>query len=289
MVCWLTSADQIGIPENYIRGMQQEGINIMALWDVRCASLPYISTDRNDPEYWKERWETYRLMYVGGRWLAKMGITSIELYNEPDKDSDCIDGPKWMDDMRIRSQALQEAFLDHNAATGGNLVPELAAPALSVAWRDAFSSPFVDYYNRPFPNDEPVDGFSVAKVYTYHKYGQFSENSCDTFGPSCKSESGYGLRKAYVTARNKLNETGHGDIPVYVTEFNCFTSMGSDNSDHAYFAGKNVIDYTATAACAASQVGGLVRFPDSPRMINIHKIVETAHPRMPSGVAKNGM
>lgn len=130
---------QVGNPEIYVRNMQNEGINIMALWDFRCRNLAYTTTDPSSPDYWAERWETYRLMYIGGRWLAKMGITSIELYNEPDKDTGCMTPEYWVDDARIRSQALYDSFADFNAAAGQNLTPQLVAPTLSVAWRDTYS------------------------------------------------------------------------------------------------------------------------------------------------------
>eukprot|EP00889_Picochlorum_renovo_P005379 jgi/Picre1/32409/NNA_007755.t1 len=44
---------------------------------------------------------------------AERGIEYVELYNEPDKmDRGCIDGLRWADDVRIRSQAIRAAYED---------------------------------------------------------------------------------------------------------------------------------------------------------------------------------
>jgi len=147
----------------------------------------------------------------------------------------------------------------------------------------------LDVWNQPFPGNQSSDSFNVASIYSFHKYGSFSAKPCDTFGPTCKSEAGYGLRNAYDNAQSNLATNGHGDLPVYITEFNCYTAMGADAVNQPYLTGKNVMDMTATASCVAAEVGSLVRFPDSPQMINLHKIVQTLLPTVPSGVAKNGM
>lgn len=126
---------QIGNDDYYTRRLKREGYKMMAVWDIRCMSLAFDTIDPNNPEYWKERFESYRIQYVGGRWLAERGVEFIELYNEPDKD-DCIDGPRWKDDARIRNQAMMDAYEDE---TEGRLKPVTAAPALTVAWRGEYS------------------------------------------------------------------------------------------------------------------------------------------------------
>ena len=130
---------QVGDVAQGIRDLLDQNYNVVAVWDVRCRNLAYTTTDAADPEYWKERWETYRLFYLGGRWLARAGATAVELYNEPDKDFDCLDGPRWVDDVRIRALALRDAYADHSALTGRQLTPYLIAPTTAASWSDAFS------------------------------------------------------------------------------------------------------------------------------------------------------
>jgi hypothetical protein len=77
---------QQGIPEDYVKKLQDRDVGIMAVWDWDCTELEFLSTDPADPDYYRERFEDYRVMYIGGAWLAEHGITDIELYNEPDKD-----------------------------------------------------------------------------------------------------------------------------------------------------------------------------------------------------------
>jgi len=96
----------------------------------------------------------------------------------------------WADDMRIRSQALQDAFADHNTAANANLTPTLITPTTSVPWSSTYSPTTLQYIHTPFPGDQPSDTWLAATAYSYHKYGSFSPQSCDTFGPNCKQESG---------------------------------------------------------------------------------------------------
>ena len=133
------SMAQIGNPMYVLNSLRTQRYNVLAVWDVRCRNLAYTTTDPADPEYWKERWETYRLFYLGGRWLARTGATAVELYNEPDKDLDCIDGARWVDDVRIRAQAMRDAYADYNSLTGDSLAPNLMAPTTANPWSDAFS------------------------------------------------------------------------------------------------------------------------------------------------------
>jgi hypothetical protein len=133
------SMAQVGNPAHALARLRAGGYQTMAVWDVRCRNLRFTSTNPAAAEYWRERWEMYRLFYVGGRWLAANEVTNVELYNEPDKDLDCIDAPRWADDLRIRSQALQDGYADHNARTGARLVPFLIAPTGASSWTATFS------------------------------------------------------------------------------------------------------------------------------------------------------
>ena len=127
---------QVGADDYYIRRLKDEGYEVMALWDVRCRNLAYETTDPNDPMYWKERYETYRLFYIGGRWLAGRGVKWIELYNEPDRDTSCIDGERFKDDVRIRNQAIKDAYKDES---DGYLEALTMAPGISRGWKNEFS------------------------------------------------------------------------------------------------------------------------------------------------------
>jgi hypothetical protein len=134
-----SSLYQVGDVAQSIRDLLAQRYSVLAVWDVRCRNLAYTTTDPADPEYWKERWETYRLFYLGGRWLARRGVIAVELYNEPDKDGECLDGPRWVDDVRIRAQAMRDAYADYNSLTGDSLAPNLMAPTTANPWSDAFS------------------------------------------------------------------------------------------------------------------------------------------------------
>ena len=130
---------QAGNPAYALKKFVAEGYKVVVMWDVRCKHLAYTSLDPAAAEYWRERWETYRLFYVGGRWLANTGVTNVELYNEPDKDVACIDGPRWVDDARIRAQALRDAYADHSAQSGKWLAPYLVGPSTATPWSASIS------------------------------------------------------------------------------------------------------------------------------------------------------
>jgi len=74
-----TSSAQTGNPTYWLTNLEAQNYNLMGLWDFRCRTVGYTTTDATTAAYWGERWETYRLMYIGGRWLAKMGLLNIEL------------------------------------------------------------------------------------------------------------------------------------------------------------------------------------------------------------------
>lgn len=318
---------QVGSHDYYIRRLKDEGYRVMALWDIRCRNLEYTSVIPSTPEYWMERWETYRWFYIGGRWFAERGVDDVELYNEPDKDKKdrgCTDGLRLKDDIRIRSQAMQDAYEDE---TNGQQKPNIVAGTLTIAWRSEFSTPLTQNWFTPFPDPAPTDDFfntrdpedgsdsyedpygggddgyqpedaypsvptgpfQVAKAYSLHDYGSFSANSCTEYSATCRHENGYATRKQYNTAKTRLREKNLGNVPVYITEMNAYTAGQSDKRGHAYFEGKHVADYSATATSLASQFSAFSRFADGPNYVNVHKLVQTRHRTMPSRIAKNGV
>ena len=262
------------------------------MWDVRCNSFDLTSIDPNDPEYWRERWEMYRINYFGGRWFAERSITTMELYNEPDKNPGnvaCMDPTKWVDDVRIRSQALQDAFGDHNTVRGTNLQPRLVGPTLTVYWRTSYSEPMFRLMHTPFPSNVEDPTFTLFHDYSFHKYGDFSNNPCTKLGPGCRTEQNYNMRQAYDRAKQKVSEAGYGDMEVMITEFNCFTGATSDDVKQPYFLGKNVADTVETATCLGAQISHLIKTAEGPNSINLHRLTQSYFPQFPSKLSKNGI
>jgi hypothetical protein len=257
----------------------------MALWDARCNTLDMTTTDPANPEYWKERWEAYRLNYLGGIWFAERKITQIELYNEPDKNPGCMDGPKWVDDIRIRSGAMQDAFAD----SGTGLKPHLIGPTTVVYWRTTYADPMFKNMHIPFPDNVEDPNFTLFHAYAYHKYGSFTPRPCTEYGNSCRSEQGTLQRVSYDKAKQALVNAGYGDMEIMLTEFNCFTAATSDNETHPYFAGKHVADLPATAACLGAQISHLIKAPGGPNSLNIHRLTQSFNSKMPSKITKNGI
>lgn len=278
-----------GNPDRYIRDLQSNGYDIMALWDARCNTMDLNTTDPNDPEYWKERWELYRINYFGGRWFAERNIVEIELYNEPDKNPGCMNGEKWVDDVRIRSRAMQDAFADHNRSAGKELVPHLIGPATTVYWRTTYAEPMFKYMNIPFPENVEDPNFTLFHAYSYHKYGSFTPRPCSKYGNGCRNERGSLMRVSYNKAKESLSKAGYGDMDIMLTEFNCFTAATSDNASHPFFAGKHVADLPSTGACLAAQISHLIKSPGGPNSLNIHRLTQSANNNFPSRTTKNGI
>jgi hypothetical protein len=203
-------AAQNGNAEYIFTQLRRRGYATTALWDIRCNKLRYTSLDPADPEYWRERWETYRLFYIGGQWLARHGVGSVELYNEPNRDA-CTDAARFADDVRIRSAAVQDAYLD---ATRGELAPTIIAPTVSAGWEDVFSPVIMQNMHRPFPRDQDTDAWTLAEGFSFHKYGSFSAAAtpsgapCDAFSGACRPERGYGLRALYDRAVLRIAQAG---------------------------------------------------------------------------------
>ena len=284
-----------GNPDYYISHVQSAGYEIMAMWDVRCNALGFNSTDAGNPDYWRERWEMYRINYVGGRWFAQRNITQIELYNEPDRSvaggivNNCMNQATWEDDVRIRSQALQDAFADHNAVNSASLQVRLIGPTLSVYWKPSISEPMFRLMHTPFPSNVEDPTFTLFHDYSFHKYGDFSNNPCTKLGPGCRTEQNYNMRQAYDRAKQKVSEAGYGDMEVMITEFNCFTGATSDDVKQPYFLGKNVADTVETATCLGAQISHLIKTAGGPNFINLHRLTQSYFPQFPSKLSKNGI
>ena len=265
------------------------GYDVLALWDIRCSSLDFKSTDPTDPSYWGERWELYRAIYIGGRWFAERNISQIELYNEPDKDPECMNPAKYEDDIRIRSMAFQDAFNDHNSAFGTNYAPKLIGGTMANYWRPDYPDIMFKNIHTPFPGTDPDPNFTLIQGYSYHKYGTFSKKSCSPMSAKCRSEATYNMRKAYDNARARLAGVGYPNMDLIVSEFNCFNAGTADQKNHAYFTGINVPDLPATAACVAGQIGHMISTPGGPNTINFHRMTQSYASGLPSKISKNGI
>jgi hypothetical protein len=292
---------QGGNPEYIITNLKQQGYTILALFDYRCDNLPFLSSDPVSGEYWKERWEEYRLMYIGARWMAKFGVPIVELYNEPDKENGkCMDPVKWSDHMRIRSQAIQDGYADFSSfssggSSSGGMKPQIWSPTTAAAWSTEYAPATISSMNMAFPGSAIDTNWKAADGYSFHRYGSFSNNpTCTVFSPKCWPSVGYNIRRYYDVVKKNLGATGvWGSLPVAISEFNCLTAAGADNTSMAYFTGKHVMDYPSTAVCLAAQVSGFSTTVDPPPFISVHKFVQNLGSSSgvssgKSGVGKNG-
>ena len=266
------------------------GIEVLGLWDVRCYVLALRVTDPAKLDYWRERWEMYRLNYIGGRWLADQKIKSVELYNEPDGNTGCLNATFWRDDVRIRSQAMQDAYVDQSAQSGVQLTPYIVGPTTTSAWREDYSPPIFELMKTPFPGNVVDPEFTLVNAYSYHKYGSLASSSttCTRFASSCTPVQGNAQRSMLdTTLRPKIAATNYPDIDLVLSEYNCFTGAEADSSD-AYFHGRNPADFPEVGACIAGQIGSLVKKAGGLSSLSLHRLTQSAT-GSGSGVAKTGL
>ena len=283
---------QSGNPASTVFKLIANNYNVVALWDIRCNSLPFQSFNTSDPMYWRERWEQYRLYYIGGRWMSFYRVPEIELYNEPDHDTTCMTPAAWADTSRIISQALQDGYKD-TALNGYDAIPlTLYAPASASSFptKTAPNSVLFQYMNTPFPGNTTNDSFKLINSYSFHRYGSFSKSpTCTTITNACRPSTGYQLRQAYDRVLRDLGKAGNGDMPVAISEFNSYLYAITDNASLPFFAGNHIFDVPATAAALAGQVAGFSTEPNAPpAFISVHKMVQTLG-RSGSYQSKNGL
>lgn len=281
---------QVGNPTYALQQLQQRNYKTMALWDIRCRNFNYTTMDSDDPAYWMERWETYRLFYLGGRWFARLNTTTVELYNEPDKDKSCMTPELFADDVRVRSTALRDAYTDYNLWADSNLNAYLVSPATSQAYSEGYTNAILSVFHKPFPYDMYDSNYAVSDAYSFHKYGSFSKGNCSQFSSKCKNEAGYTLQSSFNRVQQALTNIDSPDYPIWVTELNCYTGATTENDNHGYFANKQVMDEPLTAACLASMLGSVVNQEQGPREVSVFKMVQnlaTAGSR--TRVTKNGL
>ncbi|KAI8103505.1 hypothetical protein M9435_004842 [Picochlorum sp. BPE23] len=273
---------QQGIPEDYVKKLQDRDVGIMAVWDWDCTELEFLSTDPADPDYYRERFEDYRVMYIGGAWMAEHGITDIELYNEPDKDS-CIDRTRWNSSYKIKSQALQDAFADYSIKSGVEIKPYIIAPATAASFPTNFAGDIIKDINMTFLADEPDENWRVLDAYSFHAYGSLP-SGCTTISPTCSPSNGHKLRTKFDNARDNLDIRGYQDMDIHISEFNCYTFRTAEQ-----LAGMHVMDEPSTSACVAAQIGSLYVRRKITKSISLHKIAQNRVTSVPSKVGKNGV
>lgn len=276
-----------------LTNLQKRNYETLALWDIRCDRLPLTITDRDDPEYWMERWELFRLFYLGGRHMALLGTKNLELYNEPDHDA-CEGPDTWIDDYRIRSSALRDAFADHSTWKGlSDFKPFLLAPTTTGPFSPKLGQPTLDVLHKPFGFEEfATDDFYAADSYAFHRYGTFSSNpNCTTYSTNCKPAGGYGLESAFIRAKIGLQNStvtlGPFGTDIWITEFNCFTNAIISNVSQMFFNYQHGMDKPSTAACVASLVLNLIDENSGPPVITFFKMVQALAPGRRT--TKNGL
>ena len=164
-----------GNPTDNLKALRNAGYHVLALWHVTCKNLPLSSNSRSSLEYWAERWELYRWFYMGARFLANNLVNDIELYNEPN-DDECLDAAGWLDEVRIRSIALQDAYADHRQWSGQSVALNLIVPPMSAPRLDsgsgglAFGKMAIDDIHTKFPGLEKSGSWWNAKEFSYHQY-----------------------------------------------------------------------------------------------------------------------
>jgi len=268
---------QTGVPEEYLPKLRARGVKVVAVYDLDCIELAFESTDGRDPAYYEERWEQYRLMYLGGLWMAEQGIVDIELYNEPDKDRCIRDEATYVETMQINSAAFREA-----AADLGRPVPTLIAPSTATTFSTKFGSSLFPVMRKRFGDDDDDPGFTLFDAYSYHAYGDGGK--CGKLGRVDERcvPNGHKLRTKQDRAVDELAAHGAAGMDTHVTEFNCFTFRAAE------MLRGHVFDREETAACVGAQIGSLMVRSNIPTSMSLHKLVQNKV-NTDSGVGKNGV
>ncbi len=269
---------QGGVPEEYLPRLRARGIEVVGIFDLDCRELAFKATTPGESGYFEERWEQYRVMYLGGLWLSEQGVVDVELYNEPDKDWACLDQTRWIETAQINSEALQDA-----AADLGRPRPTLIAPSTAASFSTEYGESIFGFMNLPFGAKVDVPAFTLFDSYAWHGYGD--GNKCIGRGKvdDYCVPNGHKLSTKQDLAVSKLAALGYPKMPTYISEFNCFTFRAAEElSGH-------VFDMPETAACVGAMIGGLLVGDNVPTSMSLHKLVQNRVPSTASGVGKNGV
>lgn len=233
------------------------GLSPVVIWQVQCDSLQLTTFSDTTPEFWRERWELYRWVYLGGRFLANLGVTDLEIFNEPDID-ECMTGPKWEDHYVIRTKAFQDAYRD--AGKRLNLIgPPMSSPKVDTT----YAGYALKNKKATFPSGSNQD-LNIHE-FSYHQY----------------NAPGFGMKSAYARMNLEVKAANAGQsMPIRITEHNCYSVRKADS-----VSGGDVNNLPATAACLAGQVAGIL---GGPVWTSVFKLTQTLK-RGESGIAKNGL
>lgn len=145
------------------------------------------------------------------------------------------------------------------------------------------------YMNVPFPEESVDPTFQIASIYSFHTYGKFSESSCSVISSTCTNSIGFGLFSKARNAAEILADNGRSDMDIYISEFNCYAQRTTENVNHAFFAGKHVMDEPSTASCLSSQYASILMRGSKVKSMSLHKLVQNRVTSSPSKVGKNGI
>jgi hypothetical protein len=291
-----------GNPTTNIPKLQAAGFKVLGLWHVTCKNLAIKTEDRNSPEYWKGWWEMYRWFYLGGRFFAQNNVVDVELYNEPDNDP-CLDDKIWLDEARVRSIALQNAYQDYSSWSSKTVVPNLICPPMSAPRFDtgtggsAYGRLAVLDIHTQFPELAKIPTYWNSRVFSYHQYNcrflfifdlslavltstfPFLSNLLSLF--VSPTAPGFGMSSAWDKIVPSVKAADNGQaLPVYITEHNVYSASAAESA-----VGKDVMDYAATSALLGGQI---IALAGRAVYTSVHKFSQT-YSTSASGVNKNGL
>lgn len=234
--------------------------------------------DTTSAAYWKSHWEVYKHFYAFSRYLWLRGITRIELYNEPDLDNDYIltsgafDEVKWLDHMRVRARAIQDAFADLNAESPARpaLLPDIHVGAFAKTQYNGgkLGQPSVQALHRTFAAAaDPDPAWSNFNTYTYHSYGQSGKSILANF------------QELYANF-SASDKAAYGALRFAVTEHNAKTSGDFSTSTLN-------MDAASQATKLASQLVNYVTVGENLQALYVFKFSVTLSSS--NGVTKNGV
>ena len=281
-----------GNPTDNLPALREAGFKVLALWHVTCKNIALKTQDRDQAGYWEERWELYRWMYLGGRFLASHDVTDIELYNEPNLDA-CLTSEIWLDEVRVRSVALQDAYADHSSWSQRSIKPTLIVPPMSAPVFEggrgtpSYGRLAVQDVHTKFPSLENDPNWWNGVEYSYHQYNctfsTFDAISTEVFTHShtpTYAAPGYGMRSAWDKVSPQIISPCGRKLPIRVSEHNAYASATAEK-----YAGVDVMDSPKTAALLAGQV---VAMADRAFFLSVNKFSQT-YSSSSSGVVKNGL
>jgi hypothetical protein len=257
------------------------GIRTMAVWQVDCTALDLHSQDATAPAYWAERWELYRLFYVGGRFMARYGVRDVEIYNEPDL-APCMTPAKWRDHYRIRSMAVQHAYADFSDREGGPLVrPNMVGPPTAASrWEEALDGVAVGGVHELFPSGTNTSWYNM-KAFSYHYYsaagGAQARGALDALSAAVAAKTA-AVRRAARGGGGR--SSAPGSMPMYLTECNCYTSRAAEARQ------EDIMDQASTGACIADLVAATM---SGLSYLSLFKFTQTFTKLTNTRVVRNGV